>query len=275
MAARPEPLRTVPERKPRRRGFYILPNLLTTGGLLSGVYSLVACLRGDFFLSAVAIMAANVFDVLDGRVARVTKTTSEFGSQYDSLADLVAFGVAPAILLYRFALEPWGSLGWLAAGLYVVCGALRLARFNVQRDDVAKRNFVGLPIPAAAEVIAASVLLFVYLFGAAPTEAADVTRRFGWLLMSYVLALLMVSGFRYFSFKELELRHRQPFSVLFTVIVGLIVFLAEPQIFLFVGAVGYAASGPVRSLLGRPDEPDSEADSGLTGQGDSPNVSAS
>ncbi len=268
MPARPEPLRTVSERKPRRRGFYILPNLLTTGGLLSGVYSLVACLRGDFFLAPVAIMAANVFDVLDGRVARVTKTTSEFGSQYDSLADLVAFGVAPAILLYRFALEPWGSLGWLAAGLYVVCGALRLARFNVQGDAVAKRNFVGLPIPAAAEVIASSVLLYVYLFGTAPTDLVDAKRRFGWLLMSCVLAILMVSGFRYFSFKEFELRHRQPFSVLLAVIVGLMVFLAEPQIFLFVGAVGYAASGPLRSVLGR----SGGSNAGLTGGGDSSSV---
>ena len=187
MKARSERLRPVPERRVRR-GFYILPNLLTTGGLLAGVYSLVACLRGDFFLAAVAIMAANIFDVLDGRVARVTKTTSEFGSQYDSLADLVAFGVAPAILLYRFALEAWGSLGWLAAALYVICGALRLARFNVQRDDVAKRHFVGLPIPAAAEVIASTVLLYVYLLRHRADLAADVTRRFGWLLTVYVLA---------------------------------------------------------------------------------------
>jgi CDP-diacylglycerol--serine O-phosphatidyltransferase len=265
MVARPEHLRSVPEGRRRRRGFYILPNLLTTGGLLAGVYSLVASLRGDFFLAPVAIMAANVFDVLDGRVARVTKTTSEFGSQYDSLADLVAFGVAPAILLYRFALEPWGSLGWLAAGLYVVCGALRLARFNVQRDDVPKRNFVGLPIPAAAEVIASSVLLYVYLFGSAPTQAAEVTRRFGWLLLSYALAILMVSAIRYFSFKELELGRRQPFSVLLAVIVALMVFLAEPQIFLFVGAVGYAASGPIRAVFGFA----GRSDRSLTGSDDS------
>lgn len=259
-----------------RRGFYILPNLLTTGGLLAGVYSLVTCLRGDFLVAALAIMAANVFDVLDGRVARVTKTTSEFGSQYDSLADLVAFGVAPAILLYRFALEPWGSLGWLAAALYVICGALRLARFNVQRDEVAKRHFVGLPIPAAAEVIAASVLLYVHLFANAPTAAADPSRRFGWLLVCYVLAILMVSGFRYFSFKELELRHRQPFSVLMAVIVLLMVFLAEPQFFIFVGAVGYAASGPMRSLIGRTrqggDRGGLDGGNGLTGRGDSSTV---
>ncbi len=232
----------------RRRGFYVLPNLLTTGGLLCGVYSLVASMRGDFFAAALAVIGANVFDVLDGRVARVTDSASEFGSEYDSLADLVAFGVAPAMLLYRFALEPWGTLGWLAAGLYVVCGALRLARFNVQHDVVAKRNFVGLPIPAAAEVIATSVLLYIYVFAAVPE-----VRRVGWLLAAYTLAILMVSGFRYFSFKELGLRHRQPFSVLLTFIVGLVIFLAEPQFFLFAFAVGYAASGPLRSLFDRPD----------------------
>jgi len=273
MASHPQRLHEVP-RRPRRRGFYILPNLLTTGGLLCGVYSLVACLRGDFFIAAVAIMAANVFDVLDGRVARVTKTTSEFGSQYDSLADLVAFGVAPAILMFRFGLEPWGTLGWSAAGLYVICGALRLARFNVQRDDVAKRNFVGLPIPAAAEVFAASVLLYLYLFGASPALAGDPGRRLAWLLMTYGLAILMVSGFQYFSFKELKMRHRQPFSVLLAVIVTLMVFLAEPQIFLFVGAVGYAGSGPIRAL-GRRMGILSAPDPDLTAEEDSSSVSES
>ncbi len=276
MSTTPERLRSIHERRVRR-GFYILPNLLTTGGLLAGMYSLVRCLHDDYVAAAVAIIAANVFDVLDGRVARVTKTTSEFGSQYDSLADLVAFGVAPAILFYRFALEPWGSLGWLAAALYVICGALRLARFNVQRDEVAKRNFVGLPIPAAAEVIAASVLLYFYLFATAPTMADDPVRRSGWLITCYLLAILMVSGFRYFSFKEFELRHRQPFSVLMAVIVLLIVFLAEPQFFLFVGSVGYAASGPIRSLAGRASRGGRRDDGAgsLTGTSDSSSFRAS
>ena len=217
-------------------------------------------MRGDFFVAAVAVIAANVFDVLDGRVARVTKSTSDFGSEYDSLADLVAFGVAPAMLMYRFALEPWGTLGWLAAALYVVCGALRLARFNVQHDLVAKRDFVGLPIPAAAEVIATTVLLFIYLFTGVP-EA----RRALWLMTAIVPAILMVSGFRYFSFKELRLRDRQPFSVLLGVIVGLLIFLAEPQIFLFAFSIGYAASGPLRSVFDRSD-PDADADQDALGE---------
>lgn len=274
MAAGKEKLHRVPAR-PVRRGFFILPNLLTTAGLLCGFYSMVACMRGQFALAAIAIMAANFFDVLDGRVARVTKTTSEFGSQYDSLADLVAFGVAPAFLFYRFALEPWGTFGWLAAALYVVCGALRLARFNVQRDEVTKRYFVGLPIPAAAEVIASAVLLYVYLFGTAPTLAEDVTRRFGWLLMCYALSILMVSNVRYFSFKEFGIRHRQSFSVLVGVILTMMIFLAEPQLFLFIGFAGYALSGPVRSVLGlsMSDGRDGDNDN-LTGQDDSSSVLA-
>ncbi len=279
MTAGRERLRTVPERR-LRRGVYILPNLLTTGGLLCGFYSLVACMRGNFVVAAVAIMAANVFDVLDGRVARVTKSTSEFGSQYDSLADLVAFGVAPAFLLYRFALEPWQTLGWLVAALFVVFGALRLARFNVQRDDVAKTNFVGLPIPAAAEVIASSVLLYVYLFDAVPAVAGEAGRRAGWLVASGVTAALMVSGFKYFSFKELEMRNRQPFSVFVAVILTLLVFVAEPQLFLFVSAIGYAASGPLRSLVGlnegrKGGGSKGGEDSSLTEDGDSSSVSSS
>ncbi len=277
MAVRQDRLRKVPEQT-RRGRFYLLPNLLTTGGLLCGFYSLVACMRGDFSVAAISIMAANVFDVLDGRVARVTKTTSEFGSQYDSLADLVAFGVAPAFLFYRFALSPWGTFGWLAAALYVVCGALRLARFNVQRDDVAKSSFIGLPIPAAAEVIASSVLVYVYLFGTAPTVGVDVTRRFGWLLASYALSILMVSGVRYASFKEFGVGHRQTFSVLLGFILAMMLFLAEPQIFLFVGATGYALSGPLRSVFGRSDWGRGSASDGpgsdLTGPDDSSSLPA-
>lgn len=248
MTGQQERVRRLPP-PPVRRRFYLLPNMLTTGGLLCGFYSMVAAMRGQFAVAAVAIMAANLFDALDGRVARVTKTTSEFGTQYDSLADLVAFGVAPGFLFFRFALERWGTFGWLAAALYVVCAALRLARFNVQHDDLPKRYFVGLPTPAAAEVIASSVLLYVYLFGAAPTAAAEASRRVGWLLMCYALSLLMVSNVRYFSFKEFDLRHRQSFSVLFGVILLMMLFLTEPQLFLFIGFAGYALSGPIGHLV--------------------------
>ncbi len=230
-----------------RRGVFLLPNLLTTGTLLCGFYSIIASMRGDFVIAALAVMAANVFDVLDGRVARVTRTTSAFGMQYDSLSDLVAFGVAPGILVYRWALEPWGTVGWLAASLYVTCGALRLARFNVQYQSVEKRHFVGLPIPAAAEVIALTVLLYFHVFESMHTSV----RHLVVLVMVYALAGLMVSNIRYFSFKEIDLHRRQPFWVLIASVVLIKILIAEPQIFLFTGCAMYALSGPLQWFLAR------------------------
>ena len=230
-------------RVPLRKGVYILPNLITTAGLFAGFYSIISSLHGDFLVAAIAVMAANVFDTLDGRVARVTNTTSRFGIEYDSLCDLVAFGVAPGLLVYCWALEPWGTFGWLAASLYVTCGALRLARFNVQLDNVEKRHFIGLPIPAAAEVVASTVMLY-YFFGG---EGATF-RHLIVLVMVYALAGLMVSNFRYFSFKEIDIHHRQPFWVLLVVILALKLLIAEPQICLFAIFILYAASGPARSL---------------------------
>jgi CDP-diacylglycerol---serine O-phosphatidyltransferase len=237
--SRPRPARLADV--PLHKGVYILPNLLTTGGLFCGFYSLIASLRGDFLIAAVAIMAANVFDVLDGRIARLTKTTSRFGIEYDSLCDLVAFGVAPGILVYRWGLEPWGTFGWLAASLYVTAGALRLARFNVMYDTGQKRHFLGLPIPAAAEVIASTVMLY-YFFGA---EGATY-RHLIVLLIVYALAGLMVSNVRYFSFKEIDLYHRQPFWVLIAGILIIKLLIAEPQVCLFAAFFLYAASGPAR-----------------------------
>jgi CDP-diacylglycerol--serine O-phosphatidyltransferase len=229
-----------------RKGVYVLPSLITSGGLFAGFYSVIASVRGDFFDAAVAILIANVFDILDGRVARLTHTTSRFGIEYDSLADLVAFGVAPGILVYRWALEPWGSWGWLAASLYVTCGALRLARFNVQYDNAEKRHFFGLPIPAAAEVIASTVLLYYYFGGEGVTHKHALL-----LIVTYALAGLMVSNVKYFSFKETELYRRQPFWMLIAVIVVLKLLIAEPQIMLFAGFSLYASSGPIRWVVKR------------------------
>jgi CDP-diacylglycerol--serine O-phosphatidyltransferase len=235
------PRRLVPV--PLRKGVYILPNLITTAGLFSGFYSVIASLRGEFLVAAIAIMAANVFDALDGRIARLTHTTSRFGIEYDSLCDLVAFGVAPGLLVYCWALAPWGTFGWLAASLYVTCGALRLARFNVQFDNVEKRHFIGLPIPAAAEVVAATVMLYYFFGGEGPTY-----RHLIVLLMVYALAGLMVSNVRYFSFKEFDIHRRQPFWVLVLGILALKLLIAEPQICLFASFFLYAVSGPARSV---------------------------
>jgi len=231
---------------PLRKGVYVLPNLFTTGGLFAGFYSVIASLHGDFQIAALTILLAQIFDILDGRVARLTRSTSRFGIEYDSLSDLVAFGVAPGILAYRWALEPWRSWGWLAASLYVTCGALRLARFNVQYGNVEKRHFVGLPIPAAADVVAATVLLYYYFGGSGATHKHLLV-----LLMIYALGALMVSNVKYFSFKEVNLHRRQPFWLLVAGIFLLKLLIAEPQLMAFTCATVFAVSGPARALFVR------------------------
>lgn len=253
-----EKVRRLPTRKkirpPLRKGVYLLPNLFTTGGLFCGFYANIATLQGDFRVAATAVLVALIFDTLDGRIARMTKTSSRFGAEYDSLSDLVAFGVAPGLLAYRWALEPWGAWGWLAAALYVVCGALRLARFNIQIGVVDKQSFVGLPIPAAATVIATTIWMYYYLGGEGATS-----KHVTLLMLVYVLAGLMISTIRYASFKDLNLRDRQPFGLLVVGIILLQLTIAEPQIMLFAIAGVYALSGPVGMVLrllkkGRPEE---------------------
>src|SRR5207247_7954675 len=178
--------------------------------------------------------------------ARLTRSTSSFGIQYDSLADLVAFGVAPGILVYQWALRPWGRWGWLAASLYVTCGALRLARFNVQVESVEKRAFVGLPIPAAADMVVATVLLYYFLGGEGATHKHIIL-----LLLIYSLAALMVSEVPYYSFKDIHWQSRQPFWLLIAIIVALKLVIAQPQIALFSVISLYLLSGPVWWLMRR------------------------
>ncbi len=238
----------VPIRKrmkpPLRKGVYLLPNLFTTAGLMCGFYSAVATIEGEYRIAAIAILVALIFDALDGRIARMTKTSSRFGAEYDSLSDLVAFGVAPGLLVYRWALDPWQAWGWLAAASYVVCGALRLARFNVQIGVVDKQSFVGLPIPAAAAVIATTTIMYYYLGGAVATS-----KHVTLLLLIYLLAGLMISTFRYASFKDLKIRDRQPFGLLIAAIVLLQLTIARPHIMLFFLATAYSFSGPIGSCL--------------------------
>ncbi|MBM4269460.1 MAG: CDP-diacylglycerol--serine O-phosphatidyltransferase [Deltaproteobacteria bacterium] len=226
------------------RGVYILPNLFTTATVFLGVYGIFAASRGDFLQAAVAIVVAHISDGLDGRIARLTNTTSDFGVEYDSLADLVAFGVAPSVLAYRWALEPWGAWGWLAASLFVTCGALRLARFNVQVGLVEKRSFVGLPIPAAADMVAATVLLYFYFGGQGATSKHLVL-----LLMVYGLAMLMVSNIRYYSFKDIDFRAQQPFYALVGGVILVMFVVAQPEVMLFAGMIIYISSGPTRAVL--------------------------
>ncbi|MFQ5442285.1 MAG: CDP-diacylglycerol--serine O-phosphatidyltransferase [Thermodesulfobacteriota bacterium] len=238
-------------KKPRRgkgfkKGVYLLPNLLTSASLFGGFYAIVASLDGHFVHAAVAILISAVIDGLDGRIARLTGTTSRFGVEYDSLADLVAFGLAPGILIFTWALRPFGRYGWLAAFLYVVCGAMRLARFNVQISTVEKKRFNGLPIPAAAALVAATVLIFFY-----SGKGQEIAKHVTVLVLVYALAFLMVSNIKYYSFKELNLSQRMPFRLLVGLVLLLIVIAAEPPLMLFILTLGYVISGPITTLLDR------------------------
>ncbi|MEE9543633.1 MAG: CDP-diacylglycerol--serine O-phosphatidyltransferase [Thermodesulfobacteriota bacterium] len=230
--------------KKRLRGVYLLPNLLTSASLFGGFYSIVASFDGNYQVAAMAIFVSAVFDLLDGRIARLTGTTSKFGVEYDSLSDLVAFGLAPGILIFTWALRGFGRYGWLAAFLYVVCATLRLARFNVQITTIESKRFNGLPVPAAALFVAATVLLFFYL------HHGETTRYVLVLLQVYLLAFLMVSNVKYYSFKELNLKRRMPFSLLVALILIFVVIAAEPQLMLFLLTLAYVLSGPVTMFIG-------------------------
>jgi CDP-diacylglycerol--serine O-phosphatidyltransferase len=226
--------------KDYRRGIYLIPNLLTTGNLFSGFYAMISVFNADYLHAAMAILVAMAFDVLDGKSARLTKTTSRFGVEYDSLADVVSFGVAPALLIYSWALSSYGRMGWVAAFLFLACGTLRLARFNVQVGTIESKHFVGLPIPAAAGVIASLVVMDHHIL----RMGAEV-KPLLILGLIYALAFLMVSTFRYRSFKDFHLRGRKPFHMLVSAVLVLIVLAAEPQILMFVLFAGYAISGVI------------------------------
>ncbi|MEA3465583.1 MAG: CDP-diacylglycerol--serine O-phosphatidyltransferase [Thermodesulfobacteriota bacterium] len=230
-------------RESLKKGVYILPNLVTTGSLFAGFYGIVSSMDGRYDVAAWFILISAVFDTLDGKIARMTNTTSQFGIEYDSLADLVAFGVAPAILMYSWALQPFGKFGWLAAFLYVVCGALRLARFNVHVEVVDSKYFIGLPIPAAASMVAACVLLFYYLGGAGTIRMVSV------LVLIYVLAVLMVSNVSYYSFKDPELLKQRPFGMLVLAVVLTIVIVAQPELMFFLIFLTYTMVSPVLALM--------------------------
>lgn len=219
-----------------------MPNLFTAMNMFCGFYAMVAAINGKFIPAAYAIIIAGIFDNLDGKIARVTRTTSQFGLEFDSLADLVSFGVAPGLIIYQWALSPLGRIGWLAAFMFVVCGALRLARFNTQVDTVSSDYFVGLPIPAAAGMSVVTVL-FCHRIG-----IEDQVHPFIFLAMLYFLAFLMVSTIRYTSFKKAELFRNKSFNVLVTAILIIIFIAAQPPIALFLIGITYVLSGPLMSL---------------------------
>jgi len=223
-----------------RKGVYLIPSLFTAGNLMCGFFSIIATFQGEYVNAALLILLANVFDGVDGYVARLTRTTSQFGVEFDSLADVVSFGVAPAVLVYLWALVPWQTWGWLAASTYVVCGALRLSRFNVQAQGVAKNHFVGLPIPAAAQMITSSVILYNYLGGAGAPN-----RHLVFLLVVYGLAALMVSSIPYFTLKNNDIRKRHPHWMLVSGLILITLIIAERHIMFFTIVLLYTLSGPL------------------------------
>lgn len=230
------------ERFVRRRGIYLLPNLLTTAGLFAGFYAIVAGMKGHFDSAAIAIFIAMIADMLDGRVARLVHASTDFGVQYDSLADMVSFGIAPALVLYSWALKDLGKFGWLVAFLYAACVALRLARFNVQAENKDKRFFIGLPSPPAAGVVASMVWCF-YSYYFQNKYAAIIIA-----IAALVMALLMVSNVLYRSFKEISFKGRTSFVSLIVIILIFIAVSLDPPLVLFLCFSAYALSGPVLAM---------------------------
>jgi len=227
----------------------LLPSIITTFALFAGFYSIVASINGDFTLAAISIMVAMLWDTLDGRVARLTNTQSAFGAEYDSLSDLVSFGVAPALLVYEWSLSDLGRIGWLAAFIYLACAALRLARFNTQVGAVDKRYFQGLPSPASAGVIASMIWLKFWNFEYFDFGVVSFSYYIG-VVITILCGLLMVSNVRYFSFKEFDSTEKASFRFLLLTVLSFILLLYKPNIVLFTGFFIYMLSGPFITIFG-------------------------
>jgi CDP-diacylglycerol--serine O-phosphatidyltransferase len=230
-------------KKVSRKGIYLLPNLLTLGALFAGFYAIIAGMNGNFNAAGWAILIASVLDGLDGRVARMTNTQSAFGAQFDSLADMVSFGVAPALIVFSFALSSLGNAGWAASFIYMSCAALRLARFNVQLGTVDKRFFVGLQSP-----VAAGLVTFVVWVAAKYEVQPGATVAVLTALLTGLTGLLMVSNYRYYSFKEIHFKGTVPYVVFLMAVVLLVVIAQKPHEVLLTICVFYAASGPLIAL---------------------------
>lgn len=227
--------------KKPKKGVFLLPNILTLCGLFSGFFAIMSAINGNFLYAAWAIIIANIFDGLDGWIARLTNTTTRFGIELDSLSDLVAFGVAPAVMMYKWALMPFGRIGWAAAFLFVACGALRLARFNVQTGQPGSKAFKGMPIPGAATVLS-SIIIFYYEFW---TGIPDENIFF--LFIVILLSLLMVSTLKYHGIKEIDFKEKKPFWVLIVFVLVLFVMLVHPSTAIFIFAMAYLFWGIIEN----------------------------
>jgi len=225
------------------RGIYLLPNLFTTAGLFAGFYAIVAAISGDFESAAIAIFIAMVMDGFDGRIARMTNTQSEFGAEYDSLADMVSFGLAPALVIFQWSLSELGKFGWMVAFIYAACGALRLARFNTQIASQDKRYFQGLPSPAAAACLAG------WVWAGTNNHIDPSIMTIVSLPLTFFCGILMVSTVRYHSFKDLDLQGKVPFIVLLVLVLIFALIASHPPLVLFIGFMIYALSGIVFTLI--------------------------
>lgn len=230
-------------KKVRHRGIYLLPNLFTTAALFSGFYAIVSAMNGNFSHAAIAIFVAMVLDGLDGRVARLTNTQSAFGAEYDSLSDMVAFGVAPALIAFTWALDDMGKVGWIFAFIYVAGAALRLARFNTHIGSEDKRYFTGLASPSAAGLVAG----MVWALSDFGIDGGDISVLVG--VLTALGGLLMVSNVRYYSFKDLDMRGRVPFFVILLVVLVFAIVSTDPSRILWFIFIAYSLSGPVQALL--------------------------
>lgn len=230
----------------RSKGIYLLPNLFTSAALFAGFYAIVQAMNGNFEQSAIAIFIAMVLDGLDGRVARMTNTTSAFGAEYDSLSDMVSFGVAPALIMYVWALKPMGKLGWIAAFIYCACAALRLARFNTKLDDPFhdKRYFQGLPSPAAAALLAGFVWV-AYEYGVSGREIFFGKIEMKWLATALTVfaAGSMVSDLKFYSGKDINLKQSVPFVAVLAIVLAFVLVSSSPPEVLFTVVLVYALSG--------------------------------
>lgn len=229
--------------KVRHQSIYLLPNLFTTGCLFAGFYSIIMAINGDFEKSAIAIFVAMVLDSLDGRVARLTNSTSSFGENFDSLADVVSFGIAPAIVSYVWVLQYLGKLGWLAAFLYLAGSALRLARFNSSKGLIDHRFFQGLPCPAAAALVAGLVWVVTDLSTSGELLISDV--HLSWIVWAIVIyaGFCMISVLPYYSFKDLKLRKSVPFLMVVMLALGLVLVSQDPPLIIFLTFIIYSFSG--------------------------------
>ena len=230
--------------KNRRRGIYLLPNLFTTAALFAGFYAIVAAMHTHFEAAAIAIYVAMILDGIDGRIARLTNTQSDFGVQYDSLSDMASFGLAPALVIYQWSLSGLGKLGWLAAFIYAAAAALRLARFNTQAPSADKQFFQGLPSPPAATLIAGMIW-----FGVSQGFSDGSSMLFITFPVTLLAGILMVSNIRYLSFKQVDLRDKIPFMAGLIIVLVFVFIAIEPPLVLFLISLTYAASGPVLTLV--------------------------